>query len=278
MTALARLLGTSGLFAGGPFGGGPFGGGRAGRVVERNVYVYRRGWFFFVSGFLEPVFYLLSIGLGIGALVGTVPGPNGQPIAYGAFVAPAMMASAAMNGSVFDSTYNFFFKLRYAKTFDAMLATPLGIGDVALGEIAWSMARSFAYSIAFFVITVALGLTSSPWAVLALPAALLIGFATSAIGMAATTFMRSWTDFDLIIVVTLPLFLFSGTFYPVSAYPGALQVLVALSPLYHGVELVRGFTTGIVEPIVLVHAGFLVALGLVGMAVVRRRLHRLLLQ
>jgi lipooligosaccharide transport system permease protein len=268
MTVLARLAGAS----------GPFGGRRAGRVVERNVYVYRRGWFFFVSGFLEPVFYLLSIGLGIGALVGSVPGPNGQPIAYAAFVAPAMMASAAMNGSVFDSTYNFFFKLRYEKTFDAMLATPLGIGDVALGEVAWSMARSFAYSIAFFVITVALGLTSSPWAILALPSALLIGFATSAIGMAATTFMRSWTDFDLIIVVTLPLFLFSGTFYPVSAYPGALQVLVALSPLYHGVELVRGFTTGIIEPVTLAHAGFLVALGLAGMAIVRRRLHRLLLQ
>ena len=104
----------------------PLAGSRAWPLVERNLLVYRRSWLLIVSGFFEPVFYLLSLGVGIGALVGTVTGPDGQAIEYTAFVAPALLAASAMNGAVYDSTFNVFFKLKYAKTYDAMLATPLG--------------------------------------------------------------------------------------------------------------------------------------------------------
>ena len=251
---------------------------RAGRLVERNILVYRRIWLVLVSGFFEPLFYLLGIGFGIGSLVGTVPGLEGQALSYAAFVAPAMMASSAMNGAIYDSTFNVFFKLNYDKVYDAVLATPLGPADVAVGEVAWALMRGSLYAVGFLSVMIALGLVSSPWAVLALPAAMLVGFTFAALGMAATSFMRTVQDFDLIFLVTLPLFLFSGTFYPLSAYPPELQLAVQLTPLYHGVDLIRGLTTGALGPGLLVDAAYLAALGLVGLAIVSRRLEKLLLK
>ena len=254
-----------------------FGGRRAGLLIERNLVVYRRGWLIIVSGFFEPLFYLLSIGLGIGALVGGVV-VDGREIAYTAFVAPALLASSAMNGAIYDSTFNVFFKLRYARTYDAILSTPVGVGDIALGEIGWALIRGGIYAAAFLVVMVALGMVLSPWALLALPAALLVGFAFGAVGMAATSFMRTWQDFDLIQLVILPLFLFSGTFYPLTTYPEPIRLLVELTPLYHGVELIRGLTTGAVGPGLLVHVAYLAAMGVLGLAVTSRRLERLLLK
>jgi lipooligosaccharide transport system permease protein len=107
---------------------------------------------------------------------------------------------------------------------------------------------------------------------------MLIGFAFAAVGMAATTFMRAWTDFDYIAMVTLPLFLFSATFYPISAYPPALQTIVQLTPLYHGVDLLRSLTTGVVGPGLLVHVAYLAVMGVAGLLVVSRRLDKLLLK
>jgi lipooligosaccharide transport system permease protein len=256
----------------------PFPGGRrASRLVERNVMVYRRIWLVLFSGFFEPLFYLLGIGFGLGALVGAVAGPGGQQIAYGQFLAPALLASAAMNGAIFDSTYNVFFKLRYEKTYDAVLATPLGVGDVALGEVAWALLRGTLYAVGFLAVIVVLGLVASPLAVLVLPAAMLVGFAFAAVGMAATTFMRDWTDFDFIAIVQLPLFLFSATFYPITAYPEAIRIVVHLTPLYHGVDLLRSLTLGNVDAGILVHVAYLGLMGLAGLLVVARRLDRLLL-
>ncbi len=231
-----------------------------------------------LSGFFEPVFYLFGIGYGLGTLIPNVTGPNGQPISYGLFVAPALLASSAMNGAIYDSTFNVFFKLRYAKTYDAVLATPLGVGDVAVGEVTWALMRGTLYSTGFVVVMVVFGLVASPWAILTLPAAMLIGFAFAAAGMAATTFMRAWTDFDYIAMVILPLFLFSGTFYPLSAYPAELQTIVTLTPLYHGVDLLRSLTLGSVGPETLVHIVYLVVMGLIGLVIVSRRLDRLLLK
>lgn len=256
----------------------PLGGLRAARLVERNVMVYRRTWLVIVSGFFEPLFYLLGIGFGLGALVGDVPGPDGRPIPYGVFVAPALLATSAMNGAIYDSTFNVFFKLRYAKTYDAVLATPLGVGDVALGEVAWALIQGTLYAVGFLVVTVALGLARSPLVVLAVPAAILVGFAFAAVGMAATTFIRRWTDFDLIFVVTLPLFLFSATFYPITAYPDALRVLVLATPLYHGVDLIRALSTGVASPAILGHVAYLLVMGTLGVVVAWRRLDRLLLR
>ncbi len=249
---------------------------RADRLIERNVMVYRRTWLVFVSGFFEPFFYLLGIGFGLGALIGSVPGPDGQPIPYGVFVAPGLLATSAMNGAVYESTFNVFFKLRYSKTYDAILSTPMGIGDVAVGEVGWSLIRGGLYALGFLVVIVVLGLARSPLAILCVPAALLIGFAFASLGMAATTWIRSWQDFDFIIVVTLPLFLFSATFYPVTAYPEPLRSIVELTPLYQGVSLLRQLTTGSLSPSIVLNVVYLAVLGFAGLAVVARRLDRLL--
>jgi lipooligosaccharide transport system permease protein len=247
-------------------------------LIERNVYIYRAGWLVLFSGFFEPLFYLLSIGLGIGGIVGEVTGPGGTPIPYAVFVAPALLASASMNGAIAESTFNVFHKLKFEKVYDAILATPLGTGDVALGEIGWAMIRSTLYAVGFVVVVLVLGLVRSPWVVMAIPATTLLSFAFAAVGMACTTFMRTWQDFDLIQLVVLPLFLFSGTFYPVSAYPEALRLVVQLTPLWHGVDLIRSLVIGTVDAAVLVHIAYLSALGLLGVVVVARRLDRLLLK
>jgi lipooligosaccharide transport system permease protein len=251
---------------------------RSVRLVERNVLLYRRTWLVIVSGFFEPLFYLAGIGFGLGVLVGQVPGPGGNPISYQLFVAPALLASAAMNGAITEGTYNFYFKLTHDRTFEAILATPLSPHDVAVGELAWALIRGGLYAIGFVVVMGILGLIVSPWIVLAIPVALLIGFAFGAVAMAATSFMRSWQDFDLIQLVVLPLFLFSGTFFPVAAYPDALRLVVQVSPLYQGVELLRGLAVGVVTPDLLVHVAYLLVMGFVGLAVVSRRVGRLLLR
>jgi lipooligosaccharide transport system permease protein len=257
----------------------PLAGGRAWRLVERNILVYRRIWLLIVSGFFEPVFYLLSLGVGIGALVGTVAGPDGRAIDYTAFVAPALLASSAMNGAIYDSTTNVFFKLKFAKTYDAMLSTPLGPADIAVGEIAWAQLRGTLYSIAFLVVMAVLGLITSWWALLALPATMLIGLAFAAVGMACTSFMRSWQDFEFVQLAVLPMFLFSTTFFPLSVYPRPIQLVVQVTPLFHGIELIRPLTTGAGVGIGLLgHALYFVGLAALGFSVTARRLERLLLK
>jgi lipooligosaccharide transport system permease protein len=248
------------------------------RLIERNLLVYKHSWIVILSGFFEPLFYLLSIGFGLGALIGTIPGPGGEPISYQLFVAPALLASAAMNGAISEATFNFFFKLNYNKTFTSILSTPLSPGDVALGELMWALIRGGLYAVGFMVVMVVLGLVVSPWVVLAIPAALLIGFAFGAVGMAATSFMKTWQDFDLIQLVVLPLFLFSATFYPIETYPDALRILVELTPLYQGVDLIRALTVGVITPVLLFHVAYLLVMGFAGLWVVSRRLDKLLLQ
>jgi lipooligosaccharide transport system permease protein len=251
---------------------------RARFLVERNIYVYRRTWIVILSGFFEPLFYLGSIGFGLGALVGSVNGPGGQQISYQLFVGPALLASAAMNGAIAEGTFNFFFKLRYNKTFDAILSTPLSAGDVAVGELVWALIRGGIYAIAFLLVMAVLGLVVSPWVLLSLPAALLIGFAFGAVAMAATSFMRTWQDFDLVNLVILPMFLFSGTFYPIDAYPEAIRVVVQLTPLYQGVDLLRSLAVGHLDGGLLVHVAYLAIMGIAGLWVVSRRLDELLLK
>ncbi len=256
----------------------PLLGGRAfPRMLERNFLVYKRAWVVIFSGFFEPLFYLFSIGIGIGELVGDLEGPGGQPIEYAAFVAPALLASSAMNGAIYESTMNIFFKLKYGKIYDAILSTPMQPRAIAIGEITWSLGRGAIYAAGFLVVMVLLGYMPSVWGILALPAAILIGFAFAAVGMAATTFMRSWQDFDMVNMVSLPLFLFSATFYPLSVYPAGFQIFTRFSPLYHGVELVRSFTLGVFDWSLLGHVAFLVGMGAIGVAITARRLERLLM-
>jgi lipooligosaccharide transport system permease protein len=255
----------------------PAGAGMARKLVERNVMSFRHGWIALITGFAEPVFYLFSLGVGLGALIVSVRTDGGHEVPYAAFVAPALMASAAMNGAVFDSTFNVFFKLKYARLYDSVLATPLGPRDVALGEISWSLMRGTLYAAGFLVVAGLVGAVHSWWALAALPGATAIGFAFSAVGMFATTYMRSWVDFDYVNLATQPMFLFSATFFPLAQYPSALQWLVQLTPLYHGVALERGLMLGEVGPGLMVHVGYLALLGLAGLLGAARRIERLLL-
>jgi lipooligosaccharide transport system permease protein len=252
-------------------------GAATGLLIYRNYLAYRRAWYIFVSGFLEPVFYLFSIGVGVGQLV-TGFQFNGQDIPYAEFVAPGMLAASAMNGSLLDSTFNFFFKLKYNKLFDQILATPLTTMDIARGELSWSLLRGGIYSAGFLVVMVAMDLVSSWWALLAVPATLLIGLAFGGVCMALTTFMRSWQDFEFVTLATLPMFLFSATFFPVTAFPPVLRWVVECTPLYRGVVLCRELTTGVLSWGSAVSVVYLVVMGLVGLAVVRRRLDALLLK
>lgn len=253
--------------------------GRARMLVERSTLVYRRFWLTLLSGFFEPLFFLLALGQGLGALIGgTLTGPGGEPLSYAAYIAPGLLAASAMNGAVYDATFNIFFKFKYAKVYDAMLATPLGPVDIAVGEIAWALIRGGLYATGFLTIMLGLGLISSAWAVLALPAALLVAFAFAAVGMAVTTFMRSWQDFDLIQLVVVPMFLFSTTFFPLSVYPPAVRVVVECLPLYHAIELMRALTTGAVGWGLLGHVSYFVVMAAVGVVVSSRRLATLLLR
>jgi lipooligosaccharide transport system permease protein len=245
---------------------------RAHLLFERNLMVYRRTWLTILSGFFEPLFYLFSLGLGLGHFVGNVNG-----VKYAAFIAPALLASSAMNGAVYDSTINVFWKLRYGKVYDAMLVTPMSPTDVALGEVGWALFRGLLYSTGFIITAAALGLVHSWWGLLALPSTIVIGFGFAGIGMAAATFMRSWQDFDMIQLVQLPMFLFSTTFYPLSVYPEAVQWVVRFSPLYHAIELVRSLMLGSVSATSLVNLGYLLLLGTIGMLIARRRMAGLLL-
>jgi lipooligosaccharide transport system permease protein len=247
------------------------------RLIERHARVYRHMWLVFASGVAEPLFYLLSVGVGLGALVGTVAGPGGHPVTYREFVAPGLLATSALNGAMYDSTFNVFFRLKYAKLYESVLATPVGPSQVARGEVGWALIRGAVYAVAFTLVMTLLGLVHSPWAVFAVPGAVLISFAVAAVGVACTTYMKSWQDFDYVLLVAVPLFLFSGTFYPLSVYPRAVGVIVAWTPLYQGVVLLRDLVLGAPSPGLLWRAAYLAALGLAGLAVAGRRIARLLL-
>jgi len=251
---------------------------RAFHLVERNALVYRGQRLVFLSSFFEPLLYLFSVGIGVGALVGSITTAGGQVVSYREFVAPGLMAVAAMNGSIFDVTFNFFIKLKYAKSYDAVLATPMGVHDVARGEVIWALMRGTLQAGAFLGAMAALGLIASPWAVLALPAALLIGMAFAGAGLAAATWIRSFVDFDYVAMGLIPMFLFSGVFFPLSRYPDAVAWVVQITPLYQGVNLLRSLILGEVGPGLLLNAAYLALMGILGMRIAGRRIGRILLR
>lgn len=244
-------------------------------LVARHLRVYRRSPVVFLTGFLEPVFFLFSIGIGVGSMI---PGfeVEGTLIPYAVFVAPAMLATSAMNGAVMDSTFNIFFRLKYAKLYDAILATPMSTRDVAIGEVAWSLIRGGIYATGFLALMAAMGLVQSWSALLALPACLLIGLAVGGLGMWLTTYMRSWQDFEFVTLALMPMTLFSGTFFPVTQFPAAVRWLIEVTPLYRGVVLCRELTTGMITLASGFSVIYLVVLGLSGLVLARRRLDVLL--
>jgi lipooligosaccharide transport system permease protein len=252
-------------------------GRRAGSIVERNLATLRTTyWIVMATGFLEPVLYLFSIGVGVGALVGDLTLPDGRVVTYATFVAPAMLASSAMTGALAETTFNFFGKMKFQRLYEGILATPVRPIEIALGELAWAMLRGALYAAAFVVVMVALGLTTPGRGVAAFAAAILVGFSFGGVGMALSTFMRSWQDFDLMASAQFALFLFSGTFVPAEAYPAVLRWVVEVSPLYRSVDLVRGITIGAGGWMRLLDVVYLLALLAAGLAVAGRRMGRLL--
>jgi lipooligosaccharide transport system permease protein len=255
---------------------------RARRLVERNIMVYRHQWIIIFSGVFEPIFYLLGIGLGIGGIVGEIPAVfvgGRTDVSYLAYVAPALVATAAMNGAVFETIFNVFFKLNYAKTYDGVLATPMGITEIALGEMMWALLRAALYAVAMFIIMLVAGLILSPWGLLMVPAALLVAAAFAAAGLAGTSYLRTVNDFDVPMgLIVMPMFLFSGTFFPVGVYPEPLQWLMQINPLYHAIHLIRGLSLGLMGLEQLWDLVFLLGFFAAGMFIAMRQMERKLIK
>lgn len=271
MTAVAqtssRRGGVRSLWAGNP-----------GAVVQRGFLAARSSnWVVVLSGFFEPVLYLASMGLGLGVLIGDVETASGVEVPYAAYIAPALLAVSAMNGAIYDSTWNVFFKMHYGKLYEGMLSTSLGPLDVAVGEILYALLRGLVYATGFMIIMQLLGLNLAPTAALALPAVVLIAFGFASFGMAITSYMKTFQQMDWINIVLMPMFLFSATFYPLSVYPPAVQVIVQAFPLWHGVELIRGLTTGILHVGMLWHVLYFAVMIAVGLIFTTRRLRALFL-
>lgn len=228
------------------------------------------------TGLVEPFLYLLSIGVGIGHLIGDIHVPGAGMVPYARFVAPGLLATSAMNGAIYECTVNIFAKLHWTKLYQAVLATPLSPGDIAIAEIAFAVIRCALYGGVFLVAMAVLGDVSSWWAVLAFPAVVLTGAAFATAGFAGTCFMRSWTDFDKITLATMPLFLFSATFYPLGQLPRWLQLVVEALPLYPAVSLCRQLSLGLVTASAVGDVVYLGVFTALAGAVARYRIRRLL--
>ncbi len=252
--------------------------GRVPQLLERGFIAFKSStWMIVLSGFVEPVLYLLSFGYGIGKLLPTID-IGGQNIQYAAFIAPALLATSAMNGAIYDSTMNVFFKLNHDRVYHGMLATSMGPLDVALGEIGWALLRGFSYACAFMGVVAPLGLIQSVWGLLAIPAAVLIAFGFASVGMAITSYLTSFQQLEVINVFLLPMFLFSGSFYPLSVFPQWLQFVANLLPLTHAINLVRGLCLGNLSFSLLGHALYFVVMIICGLFFTTKRLNALFMK
>ncbi|MGK9280396.1 ABC transporter permease [Micrococcus luteus] len=261
----------------GPLAGAYSGNVRA--VMERALLSLKsNNWVVFFSGFFEPVLYLASLGLGLGALVGDVAGPDGTPVPYGMYLAPALLAVSAMNGAIYDSTWNVFFKLRYAKTYQTMLSTRLGPLDVALGEIAMALLRGLIYAVGFLIVMTVAGLVTSWTALLMIPGALLVALGFASLGMAVTSWMKTFQHMDWIQIVLMPMFLFSATFFPLAVYPEPIQWVIRVFPLWHAVEMMRALAVGVLSWATAGHVLYFVVMASVGVWLAARRLGALFLR
>ena len=253
--------------------------GRAHVLLERSALAFKNSaWIAVLSGFFEPVLYLLSFGYGLGHLIGKIPLQNGHSVSYAMFIAPGLLATSAMNGAIYDSTWNVFFKLKFDRIYQGMLQTSLGSLDVALGEIGWALIRGLAYTIGFMCIAVPAGLIPSWWGILAIPAAVLIAFGFASIGMAITSCFSTFQKMDFINIAMLPMFLFSGSFYPLTVYPGYLQAILKALPLWQAIAMVRDFTLGIVSIGILWHVLYFGVMVAIGVTATTKRLTKLFLR
>jgi ABC-type polysaccharide/polyol phosphate export systems, permease component len=250
---------------------------RAIRLVQRNAVVYRRIWrgSIFVS-FLQPILFLAAMGLGLGSLVDRGDSSLLEGVTFLQFLAPGLLAATCMQTASFESAFPITGKMTWHRNYDAITATPMGIGDVILGELGWMAARLSMVASAFMIVLAGFHVPRSPLALLAIPAAVLTGLAFSAPIMAFAATRKSGANFNgLFRFVITPLFLFSGVFFPISRLPLRLRMIAWLTPLFHGVELVRGLTLDRLQsPGWIVHVAYLVAMMLVGTLLSMRTFRR----
>jgi lipooligosaccharide transport system permease protein len=252
---------------------------RSGRMVQRNLVVYKHTWLVIVSGFFEPLLYMLGIGIGLGGMI-----PAMEGLSYRSFVAPGLLASSCLNGAISDGFFNIHFKLHEQKTYDGILATPMRVPDVAFGEMLWALIRGSLYAGTFLVVLWGFACTGRPvilskWGLLALPAAVLISASFSAMALCLATIVRTFHDFDMVMgLLIMPMFLFSGIFVPVTVFPTWVQWLAEAAPLYHAVSVLRQLTTGAVQASMLGHVAYLIGMGVVTCSVAMARLERVLLK
>ena len=252
---------------------------RALRIVQRNAVVYRRIWRGSVfSSFLQPTLYLMALGFGVGSLIDP---RRAAAIAGGAsylqFLAPGLLAGACMQVASFESAWPVLGKIVWRRNYHAMLATPLAIDDLIVGELLWIGIRLMTVSTAFVLVGVAFGVMRiAPATLLTVLLAVLTGLAFSAPIIAYAATLQTGNNFNIVFrFIITPLFMFSGVFFPVDRLPAPVQWIAEASPLYHGVQLVRGLTLGQLDPsIAMMHLIYLLALFVAGFLAARYTFRR----
>jgi lipooligosaccharide transport system permease protein len=253
--------------------------GRFLRVWQRNLTVYRQSWkISFIPPLLEPLFYLLAFGAGLSGLIGSVR-YQGEEISYVRFIAPALIAITVMNSAFFENTYSSFVRMYYYKTFDAMMATPLTVEEIIAGEILWGATKSVIATAIMMAVISLFGLIRYPEGLLLLPLAFLGGLAFGAAGMVCTAVTPSIELFNLpVFLFITPMFLFSGTFFPIDNLPLWAQKTAAFLPLANLVDLSRSFTNGRIDASLLSCVGYLAAFASVACPLAIRKMRRRLIK
>jgi lipooligosaccharide transport system permease protein len=215
------------------------------RVWQRNLKVYQKMWkILFLPPLLEPLFYLLAFGVGLSVLIGSVR-YHGSDVSYIGFIAPALIAVNMMYNAFFENTYASFVRMYFQKTFDAMMATPLSLEEIITGEIVWGATKAVIATAIMQAVVSLFGLIQYPEGLLLIPLAFLSGIGFGSIGMFFTGLVKSIEMFNLpIFLFITPMFLFSGTFFPLENLPLWAQKFAILFPLTHLVKLTRAFTFG----------------------------------
>jgi lipooligosaccharide transport system permease protein len=212
------------------------------RVTQRNLWVYRRTWRGSVFGsFLNPLLYLGALGVGLGSFIAAQDESALGGVSYLQFLGPGLLAATCMQTASFEATFPIMGKISWRRNYEAMLAAPLSVRDLVLGEMGWMAFRLTTISFAFLIVLTLFEIPTSPLAILAWPAAVLTGLGFFTAIMAFTATQKNDGGFAALFrFVINPLFLFSGTFFPVDRLPDAIEFVAALTPLYHGVALIRG--------------------------------------
>ena len=245
-------------------------------VLEHDILVYRRTWkgSIFVS-FVSPLLFLIALGVGLGNLIAHGPVPTLGGVSYVSFIAPGLLAVTTMQTAFSMTTYPVLYKTLWGRTYDAMLATPLKVGDLLAGEIGWIIVRLAIVASAFFIVMTIFGTVNSAAAALAIPAAVLNGLAFGAPVLAFSATQRNDLGFTVIArFIVTPLFILAGTFFPISRLPSVVQAIAWLTPLAHGVALTRGLTVGGGTSVAALHVAVLLGYALVGFTVAGFALHR----